>query len=69
MLKKLELARQIIEKKSSDIKFNGNRSSVNRDVPCEETDMTKLEVSFHIFAEARTICLVLSHAVVFSVMT
>ena len=43
-------------KKYSNIKFNKNRSSGSRDVPCGErdrrTDMTKLTVSFRNFANA-----------------
>jgi hypothetical protein len=37
---------------SSHIKFNKNSSGGSRVVPCESTDMTKLIVEFHNFANA-----------------
>ena len=53
---KLEFSRQIFDK-SSNIKFNENPSSGNRDVPCRQTDgrtdMTKLIAAFLNFADAR----------------
>ena len=48
---KLEVPRQIFVK-SRNIKFNQNPSSGNRVVPCGRTDMTKLIVAFHSFANA-----------------
>ena len=38
--------------KNSNIKFHENLSSGSRVVPCRQTDMTKLIVTFHNFANA-----------------
>ena len=47
----LEFSRQIFEK-SSNIKFYRNPSSRSRVVPCGQTDMTKLIVTFLNLANA-----------------
>jgi len=55
ILMKLEFSRQIF-KKSSNIKFHENSSSVSRVLPCDQTDglknMKKLIVAFRKFAKA-----------------
>ena len=55
IFKKHEFSRQIFEK-SSDVKVHENPSSLNRDVPCGQTDrqtgITKLTVTLPIFAKA-----------------
>ena len=56
----VELSRQILKKKSKNVKFHENPSSVSRIVPCGQkdgrtdgrTDMTKLIVDFRNFANA-----------------
>jgi hypothetical protein len=48
----LEFSQQILEK-YSNIKFHENLPSGNQQVPCSgQTDMTKLTVTFHNFANA-----------------
>ena len=49
ILIKLDFSRQIFEK-FSNIKFNENPSIGRRVVACGQTDMTKLTVAFHNFA-------------------
>ena len=51
ILMKLEVSRQISEK-YSNTKFHQNSCSGSRDVPCGQTDMTKLIVAFHTSANA-----------------
>jgi hypothetical protein len=52
ILMELEFSQQIFEK-YSNIKFHENLSSGNRHVQCSgQTDMTKLIVAFHNFANA-----------------
>ena len=48
---KLEFSRQIVEK-NSNIKFNKNLSRGSRVVPCGQTDMTMLIVTFRNFVNA-----------------
>jgi hypothetical protein len=48
---KFEFSRQIFDK-SSSIKFYQNPSNGSRVVPCGQTDMTKLRVTFRNFANA-----------------
>jgi len=49
---KLELSREILEKKSSNIKFHKNPSGGNRVVTCGRTDMMKLILAFRNFVNA-----------------
>ena len=51
ILMKLKFSRKYFEK-CSNFKFHENPSIRNRVVPCGQTDMTKLTVAFHNFAEA-----------------
>jgi len=50
ILVKLEFSQQIFEK-YANIKFHENPLSGSRVVPCGQTDMTKLIISFRIFAK------------------
>jgi hypothetical protein len=52
ILMKLDFSGQIFEKKQSNVKFHENLSSESRDVPCGQTDMKKLIVTFHKFTNA-----------------
>ena len=52
VLTKLEFSRHIFEE-TSNIKFHKNPSSGSRVVPCGRTDITKLTIAFHNFANAQ----------------
>jgi hypothetical protein len=53
---KFEFSRQIFEQ-VLNIKFHQNPSIGSRDVPCGQTDMTKLIVAFRNFANATKNCM------------